>query len=66
MRLEIHKLKPEDLEYSTIETSITNSGTNGPNEDPIGNHLGVIPYICMNETYQLLLGISQTTFSKNI
>jgi hypothetical protein len=42
MLSEIHKSKPEDLEYSIIENSITNSGTNGPNEDPIGSHLGVL------------------------
>jgi hypothetical protein len=36
MRSEIHKLKPEDLEESIIEKSITHFGTNGPNENPIG------------------------------
>jgi hypothetical protein len=35
MRPEIHKLIPEDLEDSTIENSVTNSRTSGPNEDPI-------------------------------
>jgi hypothetical protein len=64
MRSEIHKLKPEDLEESIIEKSITHSGTNEPNETPIGDRRGVSTYICTNETYKLLLGISQTTFTK--
>jgi hypothetical protein len=64
MRSEIHKLLPEDLEYYIIEKSITHSGTNGPNEDPIGGQKGVSTYVCTNETYNLLLGISQTTFTK--
>jgi hypothetical protein len=34
---EIHKLKPEDLEGTIIEKSTTHSGTNGPNETPIGD-----------------------------
>jgi hypothetical protein len=63
MRSEIHKLKPEDLEYCIIENSITNSRTNGPNEDPTGSHLGALTYVCTNETYQYLLGIIQTTFT---
>jgi hypothetical protein len=51
MTSEIHKLKPEDLlENSIVENSITNSGTNGPNEDPIGSHLGAMTYVCTNET----------------
>jgi hypothetical protein len=37
MRSEIHKLKPEDLEDTIIKKSITHSGTNGPNETPIGD-----------------------------
>jgi hypothetical protein len=37
MRSEIHKLKLEDLEETIIEKSITHSGTNGPNEIPIGD-----------------------------
>jgi hypothetical protein len=35
MRSEIHKLKPEDLEETYIEKSITHSRTNGPKETPI-------------------------------
>jgi hypothetical protein len=53
MRSEIHKLKPEDLEDSIIEYSITCSGTNGPNEEPIGGQKGVSTYVCTNETYEL-------------
>jgi hypothetical protein len=37
MRSEIHKLKPEDLEETIIEKSITHSRTNGPKETPIGD-----------------------------
>jgi hypothetical protein len=33
MRLEIHKLKPEDLEKTNIDKPTTHSGTNGPNEN---------------------------------
>jgi hypothetical protein len=65
MRSEIHKLNPEDLEDSIIEKSITQSGTNGPNEDPIGGQKGASTYVCTDETYKLLFGISQTTFMKN-
>ncbi len=50
MRSEIHKLQPQDLEYSTIESSITNSGTNWPNEDPIVSHLDASTYLCTSET----------------
>jgi hypothetical protein len=35
MRSEIHKLKPEELEETVIEKSITHSGANGPKETPI-------------------------------
>jgi hypothetical protein len=66
MRSEIHKLKPEDLEETIIEKSITHSGTNGPNETPIGNQRGLSTFICTNETYKILLSINQTTFTKNI
>jgi hypothetical protein len=34
---EIHNLKPEDLEETVIEKSITHSRTNGPNGTPIGD-----------------------------
>jgi hypothetical protein len=44
-RSEIHKFKPEDFEYSIIETSITNSGMNGPNEDPNRSRLGASTYV---------------------
>ncbi len=64
MRSEIHKLKPEDLEETIIEKSITHSGTNGPNETSIRDQRGVSTYLCTNETCKILLGISQTTFKK--
>ncbi len=64
MRLEIHKLKPEDLEETIIEKSIIHSRTNGPNETPIEDQRGVSTFICTNEAYKILLGISQTTFTK--
>ena len=63
MRLEIHKLKPEDLEETIIEKSTTHFGANGPNETPIGDQRGVSTCICTNETYKILLGISQTIFT---
>jgi hypothetical protein len=37
MRSEIYKLKPEDLEETITEKSLTHSGANGPNETPIGD-----------------------------
>ena len=42
---EIHKLKPEDLEETITEKSITHSGTNGPNETPIGDQREVSTFI---------------------
>ncbi len=64
MRSEIHKLNPEDLEETTIEKPTTHSRMNGPNETPIGDQRGVSTFICMNETYKILLSISQTMFTK--
>jgi hypothetical protein len=64
MRSEIHKLKPEDLEETIIEKPTTHSGKNGPNETPIGGQRGVSTLICTNETYKILLCISQTMFTK--
>jgi hypothetical protein len=61
MRSEIHKLKPEDLKETIIEKPTTHPGPNGPNE---GNQRGVSTFICTNETYRILLGISQTMFTK--
>jgi hypothetical protein len=40
MRSEIHKLKPEDLEETIIEKPTTHPGTNGPNENQIGDQRG--------------------------
>ncbi len=58
MRSEIHKLKPEDLEETIIENPTTHPGTNGPNENQIGDRRGVSTLICMDETYRILLNIS--------
>ena len=65
MRSEIHKLKPEDLEETIIEQPTTHLGTNGPNEIQIGHQRGLSTLICMNETYRILLSISQVMFTKN-
>jgi hypothetical protein len=66
MRSEIHKLKPEDLEETIIEKPISHPGTNGPNEIQIGHRRGVSKtLICMDETYRILLSISQAMFTKN-
>ncbi len=64
MRSEIHKLKPEDLEETIIEKPTTHSRTNGPNKTPIGDQRGVSTFICTNETYKILLSISQIMFTK--
>ncbi len=64
MRSEIHKLKREDLEETIIEKSTTHPRTNGPNETPIGDQRGVSTFICTHETCKILLGISQTIFTK--
>ncbi len=65
MRSEIHKLKPGDLEETIIEKPTTQPGTNGPNENQIGDQRGVSTLICMDETYRISLSISQAMFSKN-
>jgi hypothetical protein len=65
MRSEIPKLKPEDLEETIIEKPTTHPGTNGPNEIQIGDRRGVSTLICMDETYKILLSISQAMFTKN-
>jgi hypothetical protein len=65
MRSEIHKLKPEKLEETIIGKPTTHPGTNGPNEISIGDQKGVSTFICTNETYRILLGISQTMSTKN-
>jgi hypothetical protein len=66
MRSEIHKLKPEDLEETIIEKPTTQPGTNGPNETQIGDQRGVSTLICMNETYRILLSISQAMFTNKV
>jgi hypothetical protein len=65
MRSDIHKLKTEDLEETIIEKTTSNSGTNRPNEIRIGDQRGVSTLICMDETYRILLSISQAMFTKN-
>ncbi len=65
MRSEIHKLKPEYLEETIIEKPTTHPGTNEPNENQIGDQRGVSTLICMDETYIILLSISQAMFTKN-
>ncbi len=64
MRLEIHKLKPEDLEETIIEKPTTHRGKNGPNETQIGDRRGVSTLICMDETYRIILSISQATLTR--
>ncbi len=65
MRSEIHKLKPEDLEETIIEKPTSHPRTNGPNEIQIGYQRGLSTLICMDETYRILLSISQAMFKKN-
>jgi hypothetical protein len=64
MRSEIHKLKPEDLEVTIIEKSTSHPRTNGPNEIRIGDKRGLSTLICMDETYRILLSISQAMLTK--
>jgi hypothetical protein len=64
MRPEIHKLKPEDLEERIIEKPTTHPGTNRPIENQIGDQRVVSTLICMDETYRILLSISQAIFTK--
>jgi hypothetical protein len=64
MRSEIHELKPEDLEETIIEKPISHLGTNGPNEIQIGHLRGLSTLICMDETYRILLSVSQAMFTK--
>ncbi len=64
IRSVIHKLKPEDLEETIIEKPTTHPGTNGPNEIQIGDQRGVSTLIYMDETYRILLSISQAMFTK--
>ncbi len=65
MRSEIHKLKPEDLEETIIDKPTTHPGTNGPNEIQIGDWRAASTLLCMDETYRMLLSISQEMFTKN-
>jgi hypothetical protein len=65
MRSDIHKLKPEDLEETIVEKLTSHPGTNGPNEIQIGDQRGLSTLICMDETYRILLSISQAMFTRN-
>jgi hypothetical protein len=65
MRSEIHKLKSEDLEETIIEKPTSHPGTNGPNRIRVGDQRGLSTLICMDETYRILLSISQAMFTKN-
>jgi hypothetical protein len=64
MRLEIHKLKPEDLDETIIEKPTTHPGTNGPNENQNGDWNKMSILICGEKTYRILLSISQAMFTK--
>jgi hypothetical protein len=52
------------LEETIIEKPTTHPGTNGPNEIQIGDQRGVSTLKCMDETYRILLSISQTMLTK--
>jgi hypothetical protein len=52
------------LEETIIEKPTSQPGTNGPNENQIGNQRGVSTLICMDETHRILLSISQAMFTK--
>ncbi len=65
MRSDIHKLKPQNLEETIIENPTSHPRTNGPNEIQIGDWRGLSTLICMDETYRILLSISQAMFTKN-
>jgi hypothetical protein len=52
------------LEETIIEKPTTHPGTNGPTEIRIGDWRGVSTLICMDETYRILLSISQAIFTK--
>ncbi len=54
------------MEETIIEKPITHPGTNGPNENQIGDGRGVSTLICTDETYIILLSISQAIFTKEL
>jgi hypothetical protein len=51
------------LEETIIKKPTTHPGTNGPNENQIGDQRGVSTLICMDETYRILLSIPTTATS---
>jgi hypothetical protein len=64
MRSEIHKLNPEDLEEIIIKKPTSHPGTNRPNEIRIGHQRGLSTLMCMDETYRILLSITQAMITK--
>ncbi len=52
------------MEETIIEKPTTHPGTNGPNEIQIRDRRGMSTLICMDETYRILLSISQAMFTK--
>ncbi len=58
------KIKTQGNEETIIEKPTTHPGTNGPNENQIGDQRGVATLICMDETYRILISISQAMFTK--
>ncbi len=52
------------MEETIIEKPTSHPGTNGPNEIQIGDRRGLSTLICMDETYRILLSISQAMFTK--
>ncbi len=52
------------MEETIIEKPTTHPGTNGPNENQIGDQRGVSTLICMDETYRILLSISHAMLTK--
>ncbi len=52
------------MEETITEKPTTHPRTNGPNENQIGDWRGVSTLICMDETYRILLSISQVMFTK--
>ncbi len=52
------------MEETVIEKPTSHPGTDGPNEIQIGDRRGVSSLLCMDETYRILLSISQAMFTK--
>ncbi len=52
------------MEETITEKPTSHPGTNGPNEIQIGDQRGLSTLICIDETYRILLSISQAMFTK--